>query len=130
MPTKKTKTKTTTQNQNLMESLLQKGTVATVKKSQELDAKIVALSKKGVTFNVGGKAHAVLGDREVKEISTYLPYLKIGDTVHIRVISEESKEGFPVVSMRKFFEKGKWDILKQEKENEENIEVVCGVRVS
>lgn len=122
----KKKTKNPAKTLNLMDSLLQQGSVSTVKKNQELDAMIVALSKKGVTFNVGGKAHAVLGDREVKEISTYLPYLKIGDNVHVRVISEESREGFPVVSMRKFFEKGKWEILKEKKDKEENIEVVCG----
>lgn len=109
-----------------MEQLLSKQTMAPVRKGDEVDTKIINLSRKGVMFDLGAKAYAVLGDREVKEISTYLPYLKVGDTVKVRVIAEESKEGYPVVSMQKFFDKGKWNILIDKKEKEEEIEVVCG----
>jgi ribosomal protein S1 len=123
---KKKVTTEETKTTHIMDSLLRSEKLQTIKKGQEIDATIVSLSKKGVLFNVGGKANAVLGDREVKEISTYLPYLKVGDNVRARVISEESKEGFPVVSMRKFFDKGKWEILKEKKEKEEDIDVVCG----
>ncbi len=111
---------------NPMEALLKLKRPALVKKGKEIDAKIITLSKKGVSFDVGGKAYAVLGELEVKEISTYLPYLKVGDVVRAKIISEESKNGFPVVSLQKFFEKGKWEILVQKKEKEEEIEVVCG----
>ena len=90
-----------------MEALLQKKGVQNIRRGTELDAHIIAISKKGASFDVGAKAFAALGDREVKQISTYLPYLKVGDTVRVRIISEESREGFPVVSMQKFFDKGK-----------------------
>ena len=134
MPAKKTTTKEPKKTKsvepksavNPMEALLAADQLHAVKKGQELDAKIVSLSKRAVLFDVGAKAYAVLGDKEIKEISTYLPYLKVSDTVTVRIISEESKEGFPVVSMSRFFEKGKWDILKDKKEKEEEIEVVCG----
>lgn len=109
-----------------MEALLKKAEIPRIKKGEETDAKIMGISKKGIIFDIGAKANAVLGDKEVKEISTYLPYLKEGDTVRVRIISEESREGFPVVSMRKFFEKGKWQILEEKKEKEHDIEVVCG----
>lgn len=111
---------------NIMDLLLKKQQPTHLKKGKEVEAKIVSLSKKGVVFDVGAKAHAHLGELEVKEVSTYLPYLKIGDRIQARVISEESKNGFPVVSLRKFFEKGKWEILKEKKEKEEEIEVICG----
>ncbi len=111
---------------NPMEALLKNKHPVLIRKNKEIEAKIMTLSKKGVTFDVGGKAHAVLGELEVKEISTYLPYLKVGDTVRAKIISEESKNGFPVVSLQKFFEKGKWEILIEKKEKEEEIEVVCG----
>lgn len=123
---KKTTKKAQPQTAHPMSKLLQLEKLPSIKKGQELDANIVALSKKGVWFDMGGKAHAVLGNKEIKEISTYLPYLNVGDSVTVRVISEESKEGFPVVSMRKFFDKGKWEILKEKKEKELDIEVVCG----
>lgn len=111
---------------HIMDQLLSKQTVSKVQKGDEVETKIITLSRKGVMFDLGTKAYAVLGDREVKELSTYLPYLKEGDTVKVRVIAEESKEGYPVVSMQNFFNKGKWSILAEKKENEEEIEVVCG----
>lgn len=111
---------------NPMEALLGKSTPPQLRKDTEIEARIVSLSKKGVTFDIGAKAYAVLGALETKEISTYLPYMKPGTVVRVRVITPEAKEGFPVVSLRKFFQKGKWDILHEKKEKEEQIEVVCG----
>ncbi len=126
MPTKITKSEQTTNQIHPMEMLLQKSSLSNIQKGNEMDAKILSLSRKNVLFDIGAKAHAVLGERELKEITTYLPYLKEGDSVRIRIIADESREGFPVVSMRKFFEKGKWNILEEKKKNEEDIEVICG----
>lgn len=117
----KTKTKV-----HPMDTLLQKKQIPYLKKGTEIEARIITLSRKGIVFDVGAKAYAALGTREVKELSTYLPYLKEEQVVPVRVISEESKEGFPVVSMQRFFDRGKWEILHEKKEKEEGIEVVCG----
>ncbi|MFN4212460.1 MAG: S1 RNA-binding domain-containing protein [Microgenomates group bacterium] len=111
---------------NLMETLLKKYKTPIIKKGKEVTAKIVSISKKGALFDIGGKAPAVLGNLELSQITTYLPYLKVGDEVKVKIISEESRMGFPVVSLQKFFEKGKWEILEKKRENEEEIEVVCG----
>lgn len=111
---------------NPMERLLHASAISNIQKGKEMDARILSLSKKNVLFDVGAKAQAVLGERELKEIATYLPYLEEGDTVRIRIIAAESREGFPVVSMRSFFEKGKWDILSEKKKNEQDIDVICG----
>jgi len=112
--------------QSLMAQLLQKNSPPLIKKGSEIEAQILSLSKKGIVFNIGSKANAVLGDKEVRELSNYLPHLKEGETVSVRIISEESKDGYPVVSMRKFFNNGKWEILSKKREEEEEIEVVCG----
>lgn len=109
-----------------MEALLKQTAVSPIHRGSEAEAKILSLSKRNILFNIGAKAHAVLGERELKEIATYMPYLKEGDSVRVRIIADESREGYPVVSMRSFFEKGKWEILKEKKKNEEVIEVVCG----
>ena len=111
---------------NPMELLLQKQQVPNIKKGQEINAKIVSITKKGTLFNIGSKANAVLGEKEIKEIFLYQSHLKPGDTVKVRIISEESRDGNPVVSMRNFFERGKWDVLLKKKETEEDIEVMCG----
>jgi len=118
--------KKNTNQTNPMEALLQKAPFARVKKNADIEATIISLSRKNVLFDIGAKAYALLGEKELREISTYLPYLKEGQTAHVRIIAEESKEGYPVVSMRKFFEQGKWEILKVKKDKEEEIEVMCG----
>ena len=104
---------------NPMELLLQKQQVPNIKKGQEINAKIVSITKKGTLFNIGSKANAVLGEKEIKEIFLYQSHLKPGDTVKVRIISEESRDGNPVVSMRNFFERGKWDVLLKKKETED-----------
>ena len=77
-----------------MDSLLKKTKPALLKKGKEIEAKITSISKKGIIFDVGGKAQAILGELEIKEISTYLPYLNEGDIILVRIISEESKMAF------------------------------------
>src|SRR3989344_2477670 len=109
-----------------MEDLLKRHTFVPPKKGTEMDAKIISLSKKHVLFDVGWKSYAVLGELETKELVTYLPYLVAGDSIPVKIVVEETKEGYPVVSMRKFFEKGKWDILEKKQKKEEEIEVICG----
>lgn len=126
MPKKTKTTLTQKEGVNPMEQLLAKSSISNIKKGRELDAKITSMSRKNIIFDIGAKAQAVLGEKELKEITTYLPYLKQGDKVHVRIIAEESRDGYPVVSMRTFFEKGKWAILDDKKKNEEAIEVMCG----
>jgi len=127
----KEKKQKTTQKVNIkslhpMETLLKTQEIRKIKKGEEIEAEILSISKKGTIFNIGAKANAVLGEREVKEILSYLPYLKVGDKIIAKVISEESKEGYPVVSMQRFFDKGKWDILIERKNKEQDIDVLCG----
>ena len=115
---------------SILESLLKKEKKEKIlKKNEEIEATVVFVSKnsrRNTLFDINTKAYAVLGREEQKQISTYLPYLKVGQKIKVVLISPESKEGYPVVSLRHFFEKGKWEILKEKKEKEEPIEVVCG----
>lgn len=109
-----------------MEDLLKNTPLETPKKGTEIEAKIVSVSRRNVLFDIGWKSLAVLGDRELKELGSYSDQLALGNKVKVRIVVEESKEGFPVVSMRKFFDKGRWDILVEKYETEEEIEVVAG----
>jgi ribosomal protein S1 len=111
---------------DLMAKLLTKTPPKRIKKGEEVKAKIVSLSKKRALFDIGGKTFAVLGEKELPQLSLYLPYLKEGDEIKVNVVAEESRNGFPVVSLQKFFNKGKWEILAEKKEKEELIEVICG----
>lgn len=109
-----------------MEQLLKQSTAIPPKKGDNIKAQIISIERRQVIFDIGWKSYAVLGELETRELSTYLPYIKVGSTVPVKVVVEESKEGYPVVSLRRFFEKGKWEILEEKHQNEEGIEVVCG----
>lgn len=109
-----------------MDDLLSQGAVQPPRKGTVINAKIVDLSKKGIQFDIGWKSYAVLGSLEAQDLGSYLPYLKVGDSVPAKIVVEEAKDGFPVVSLRSFFDKGKWDILEEKHNNEEEIEVVAG----
>lgn len=126
VPTAKESKKSRDTKSLSMEELLKKYTFRPPKKGDEIEAKIISISRRQTLFDIGWKSYAVLGELEARELSTYLPYLKVGDTVRIRVVVEEAKDGYPVVSMKRFFEKGKWDILIEKQEKEQEIEVLCG----
>ncbi len=119
--------KTDEQKTDLMALLLKKEkTIPSLQKGNKFKAKIVSISKKRVLFDVGAKAYAVLGRIEQKEIIPLLSYLKPGQEIEVTVVSPESKDGFPVVSLRSFLNDGRWEILKNKKEKEEEIEVLGG----
>src|SRR3989344_7442326 len=118
--------KSVTKKPSSMEELLEKQAAYPPKKGDVVKARIVSMEKRQVFFDIGWKSYAVLGDLETRELSTYVPYLKVGESVPVRVVVEEAKEGYPVVSLRKFFDKGKWEILEEKHVNEEEIEVLCG----
>ncbi|HQZ14840.1 MAG TPA: S1 RNA-binding domain-containing protein [Acidimicrobiia bacterium] len=120
-------TKTTpTRKPTSMADLLGMKPLVPPKKGAIVQAKIVDLTKKGILFDIGWKSYAVLGNIEAHELGSYLPYLNAGDTVPVKIVVEEAKDGFPVVSMRSFFEDGKWNILIEKHKDEKEIEVVCG----
>lgn len=121
-PVKVTPTKKATS----MADLLGMKPLTPPKKGAIVQAKIVDLTKKGILFDIGWKSYAVLGSIEAHDLGSYLPYLTSGDTVPVKIVVEEAKDGFPVVSMRTFFEDGKWNILIEKHKNEEEIEVICG----
>lgn len=123
---KTTAKKTDAKKPSSMEDLMKSFSFQAPKKSQIISAEIIEIDKKHILFDIGWKSYAVLGDLETKELTTYLPYLNVGDKIDVKVVVEEAKEGYPVVSMRKFFEKGKWDILLAKQRDEEEVEVLCG----
>jgi small subunit ribosomal protein S1 len=124
---KGSKTKQTNKSTIMLDLLKSsKSQIVSLQKNVELEAKIVAISKNSAWFDVGGKSLAVLGERESKEIGAYVPYIKVGEKIRVRIISPESRDGNPVVSLSHFFDGGKWSILLEKKSSEEHIDVVCG----
>jgi small subunit ribosomal protein S1 len=119
-----TKSKPKTSSASNMEELLKKvGKLPQVRRGDIINGKVITLSKKEMLFDIGWKTSATLIAPETKELPTFIPYLKLGQTLPVRIVNVEARAGFPVVSLQNFFEKGKWQILEECFQKEELIKV-------
>jgi ribosomal protein S1 len=75
---------------SLMDQLLKKQQARSLKKGDEIEATVVSVSKKGVLFDIGAKAYAVLGRLEQKDLNLYRNYLKPGQKIKVVVVTPES----------------------------------------
>ena len=80
--------KPVTSTTSSMDELLKKHIVHTPRKGEEVEAKIVSITKKQLVFDIGWKSYAVLGQLESQDLATYLPFLKPGDKVKVKVVVE------------------------------------------
>ncbi len=109
-----------------LEVLLTRKKIKPLSKGEEVEATIISISRKSIFFDIGTKSKAILGQRETQQLYSYLTNFKKGDKVKVKVITPESKDGLPVVSIKDFFQKNRWEILKEKKKKEEEIEVLAG----
>ena len=76
--------------------LLQKGSV--------VEGIVKKLSSSEITLDIGFKSDALVLEFDKKNVENLLKLLKVGDKVKASVLSPESEEGFPVVSLRRTLE--------------------------
>jgi len=121
--TKKVNKSSTPAPSSMEELLRSAGKLPKIRKGDTVNGTVVSMSKKEAFFDIGWKTNAILISPETKELPVFMPYLKVGQPVQVRIISVEAKAGFPVVSMQGFFEKGKWQILEDHYKKELPIDV-------
>lgn len=94
---------------------LQKGTYVkgTVKK----------LTPSEILLDIGAKSDALVIEYDKLNLANLLSLLKVGDTVEASVISPESEEGFPVVSLRRMLDDLIFEKLLKAKENDQKVMV-------
>ncbi len=73
----------------------------TLKKGQVVTGKIKKLTPQEILLDIGAKSDALVIEYDKQNLENLLNLLKEGDTVDATVISVESEEGFPVVSLRR-----------------------------
>jgi len=95
-------------------------TLVALKRGETITGIITKLTSGETLMDLGSKTEALVLERERKLLRAMLSMLKVGDKVEATVLSTESDNGNPVVSVRKFLDKKIWDKLfdiqkKQEK---------------
>lgn len=72
-----------------------------LKKGDIVDGTVKKLTAQEILLDIGAKSDALVIEYDRKNLENLLSLLQVGDKVKASVISPESEEGFPVVSLRK-----------------------------
>src|SRR3990167_2099702 len=95
-----------------------------IKKGEQVIGTITALSPKEILIDVGAKTEGVVLEKDKKLLSELLSTLHVGDKVSAMVLSAESEQGNPVLSLRRQLMDKNWGELLDKKEKGEQVEAV------
>lgn len=84
----------------------------TLKKGETVTGTVKKLSPKEILLDIGYKSDALVIEYDKQNLENLLSLLKIGDTVTASVISPESEQGFPVLSLRRMLEEKVYGALE------------------
>lgn len=70
-------------------------------RGQTVEGTIKKLTPKEILMDIGAKGDALVIEFDKQNLENLLSFLKVGDKVKASVISPESEEGFPVLSLRR-----------------------------
>ncbi len=101
-----TTTNTTTQKpaSSMAELLARSIPFQVLKKGDIIEGTVKKLTPQEILLNIGAKSDALVIEYDKQNLENLLSLLKVGDKVSASVISPESEEGFPVVSLRRMLE--------------------------
>lgn len=95
-------TKTSKGASSMAELMARMGnSVQTLKKGDIVEGTIKKLTPSEILLDIEAKGDALVIEYDKQNMDNLLAYLKVGDKVKASVISPESEEGFPVVSLRR-----------------------------
>lgn len=75
-----------------------------LKKGQIIKGTVKKLTPQEILLDIGYKSDGLVIEYDKQNLENLLSILKVGDTVSASVISPESEEGFPVLSLRRMLE--------------------------
>lgn len=81
-------------------------------RGQRVKGKILNISKKSVTIDIGGKSEGLVAERAFNEAKGYIKTLKVGDEITAMVLVPETPEGFIILSLRSAAQSSSWKKLE------------------
>lgn len=117
--------KSSTSSASSMAELMAKQSSAfqVLQKGQEIEGTVKKLTAKEILLDIGAKGDALVIEYDKTNLDQLLAMLKVGDTVKASVISTESEEGFPVVSLRRMLGQKTFGELDDAYKNDAIIEI-------
>lgn len=98
-------------------------TIHTLKKGSIIQGTVKKLTPSEILLDIGAKSDALVIEFDKKNLSNLLSLLKVGDKVSASVISAESEEGFPVVSLRRMLDELLYTRLKDSVSSDSSVMV-------
>lgn len=95
----------------------------TFSKRDIVKGKITKLTRQEILVDLDSKAEALVLEKDRRILRTLLESLKVGDEVTVSILSPESENGYPVVSLRRFVEDKSWDNLAKIQSQREMVTV-------
>lgn len=83
-----------------------------LKKGEIVEGIVKKLTPKEILLDIGYKSDALVIEYDKQNMENLLSLLKVGDKVTASVISPESEEGFPVLSLRRMLEERVYGALE------------------
>ncbi len=106
--------KTPNNEPSTMEELLAqpKNVLKTFKRGDTVTGKVTEITGRAVYIYVGGKAEAIVADREFEAARDYVKTLKVGDEITAFVTSPENDAGQIIVSLKRAAANSRWKIFE------------------
>ncbi len=92
-------------------------------KGDIVNGTITKLTPSEILVNLGTKAEGVVLEKDKNILRNLLSSLKVGDKVTVSILSPESDNGYPVVSLRRFIDSRIWDTYIELQKKQETIDV-------
>jgi len=105
---------TSTSKANSMAELMARQTsqFQPLKRGDIVTGTVKKLTPREILLDIGYKSDALVIEYDKQNLENLLSLLKVGDTVKASVISPESEEGFPVLSLRRMLEERVYGALE------------------
>lgn len=105
----------TTSKPKTMEELLNATQYAlkVPQRGQTIKGKILAIGRKSMTVDTGGKTEGIVADKEFDVAKDYITALHEGDEIEAQVVSEENSQGQVLLSLKQAAFDARWDYFAQ-----------------
>lgn len=119
-------TSTSSKNPSFADLLAASGSkIPSIKRGQEIQGKVVAVSKDEVLVDIGAKSEGIVTGRELDSVRDLAAALSVGDTIDVTVMHPENDAGQIVLSLRKLSGEKRWAELEEKRDNSEDINVAA-----
>ena len=103
--------------------------IKSVTRGQKVKGKILEITKKNVSIDIGGKSEGLVAEKAFQEAKSFVKKLKVGDEIEATVLIPETPDGFTILSLRAASQDAAWKKVEKAQKKGEKLSVL-GSRVN